>query len=41
MHHMKKESNRAYFGEPLDLVERFGIEDLLMFHMDFDPELVG
>ena len=39
MNHMKKD--RAYFGEPLDLVEQFGIEELLTFHMDFDPEIVA
>jgi len=39
MNHLKK--NRAYFGETLDLVEQFGIEDFLTFHMDFDPEIVA
>ena len=39
MDHLKK--NRAYFGEPLDLVEQFGIEELITFHPDFDPELVA
>ena len=41
MNHMKKDKNRAYFGEALDLVEQFGIEELLTFHMDFDPEIVA
>ena len=41
MHHMKKDNNRAYFGEPLDLVEQFGIEELLTFHLDFDREIVA
>ena len=40
MNDMKKDNNRAYFGEPLDLVEQFGIEDIITFHLDFDPELV-
>jgi hypothetical protein len=39
MGHLKKD--RAYFGEALDLVEQFGIEDLITFHMDFDVELVA
>ena len=41
MVHMRKDNNRAYFGETLDLIEQFGIEDLLTFHMDFDPEIVA
>ena len=39
MNHLKKD--QAYFGETLDLVEQFGIEDFITFHMDFDPELVA
>ena len=38
MDHLKK--NRAYFGEPLDLVDQFGIEGILTFHLDFDPEIM-
>ena len=37
MNHLRKD--RAYFGEALDLVEQFGIEEFIMFHMDFDPEI--
>ena len=39
MEHLRK--NQAYFGEPLDLVEQFGIEEIITFHLDFDPELVA
>ena len=39
MTHLRKEQN--YFGDALDLVEQFGIEDFIMFHMDFDLELVA
>lgn len=39
MNHLRKD--RAYFGEALDLVEQFGIDDFIMFHMDFDPEIVA
>ena len=31
----------CYFGEALDLVEQFGIEHMLTFHLDFDPEIVA
>ena len=41
MNHLRKDSNVAYFGETLDLIEQFGIEDLLTFHLDFDPEIVA
>ena len=41
MTHMKKDNNQAYFGEPLDLVEQFGIEGILTFHLDFDPEIMA
>ena len=40
MNHMR-EKHRAYFGEALDLVEQFAIEDVISFHLDFDPELVA
>ena len=36
MEHLRK--NQAYFGEPLDLIEQFGIEEIIMFHLDYDPE---
>ena len=39
MNHLRKDQN--YFGEALDLVEQFGIEDFITFHMDFDPEIVA
>ena len=41
MNHTKKDNSWAYFGEPLDMVEQFGIEELLTFHMDFDPKIVA
>ena len=41
MHHMRQDKHRNYFGEALDLVEQFGIEDLITFHLDFDPEIVA
>src|SRR3990170_5150229 len=41
MDHMRKDKHRAYFGEALDLVEQFGIKDLITFHMDFDPKIVA
>ena len=40
MHHMRKDKFRDYFGEALDLVEQFGIEHVLTFHLDYDPELI-
>ena len=40
MHHLRKDKFRAYFGEALDLVEQFGIEHVISFHLDYDPELV-
>ena len=39
MEHLRK--NQAYFGEPLDLVEQFGIEGIITFHLDYDPEIVA
>ena len=41
MHHMWQDKHRAYFGEALDLVEQFGIEDVITFHLDSDPEIVA
>ena len=41
MNQMREEKHRAYFGEALDLVEQFAIEDVISFHLDFDPELVA
>ena len=41
MNHMREDKHRAYFGEALDLVEQFAIEDVISFHLDFDPELVA
>ena len=35
MNHMKKDNNRAYFSEPVDMVEQFSIGEFLTFHMDF------
>ena len=41
MNHMRQDKHRDYFGEALDLVEQFGIEDVISFHLDFDPEIVA
>ena len=41
MHHMREEKHRDYFGEALDLVEQFGIEHIISFHKDYDPEIVA
>ena len=41
MHHMREDKQSAYFGEALDLVEQFGIEDVITFHLDFYPEIVA
>ena len=41
MHHMREEKHRHYFGEALDLVEQFAIEDVISFHLDYDPEPVA
>ena len=41
MSHMRDGKHRAYFGGALDLVEQFAIEDVISFHLDFDPELVA
>lgn len=41
MNHMRQDKHRGYFGEALDLVEQFGIEDIISFHLDFDPEIVA
>ena len=38
---MMEEKHRAYFGEALDLVEQFGIEHIISFHKDYDPEIVA
>ena len=40
MNHMRKDKYREYFGEALDLVEQFGIEHVISFHLDYDPELI-
>ena len=41
MNHMRQDKHHAYFGEALDLVEQFGIEDVISFHLDFGPEIVA
>ena len=41
MIHMRHEKHHGYFGEALDLVEQFGIEHILTFHKDFDPEIIA
>ena len=41
MHHMREDKHHHYFGEALDLVEQFAIEDVISFHLDYDPELVA
>ena len=41
MNHMRQHKHRDYFGEALDLVEQFGIEHMLTFHLDFDPDIVA
>ena len=41
MNHMRQDKHHDYFGEALDLVEQFGIEDVISFHLDFDPEIVA
>ena len=41
MHHMRQDKHRGYFGAALDLVEQFGIEHMLTFHKDFDPEIIA
>ena len=41
MNHMREDKHRDYFGEALDLVEQFGIEDVISFHLDYDPEIVA
>ena len=38
---MIKAKHRDYFGEALDLVEQFGIEHMLSFHLDYDPDIVA
>ena len=38
---MRDEKHHAYFGEALDLVEQFAIEDVISFHLDYDPENVA
>ena len=40
MNHLRKDKFRDYFGEALDLVEQFGIEHVISFHLDYDPELI-
>ena len=37
MNHTREDKHRAYFGEALDLVEQFAIEDVISFHLDYDP----
>ena len=41
MNHMRQDKHRDYFGEALDLVEQFGIVDVISFHLDYDPEIVA
>ena len=41
MNHMRQDKHRDYFGEALDPVEQFGIEHMLTFHLDFDPDIVA
>ena len=41
MHHMRQDKHRTYFGEALDLVEQFGIEHVISFHLDYDPEIIA
>ena len=41
MNHMRQDKHRDYFGEALHLVEKFGIENMFTFHLDFDPEIVA
>ena len=38
---MRDDRHRDYFGEALDLVEQFGIEHVISFHLDYDPEIVA
>ena len=38
---MRKEARREYFGEALDLMEQFGIEDVISFHLDYDPQIMA
>ena len=40
MNHMRQDKHREYFGEALDLVEQFGIEHVISFHLDYDPEII-
>ena len=40
MHHLRKDKYHEYFGEALDLVEQFDIENVVSFHLDYDPELI-
>jgi len=40
IHHLRKDKFHQYSGEALDLVEQFGIEHVISFHLDYDPELV-
>ncbi|KAE8795188.1 hypothetical protein D1007_29921 [Hordeum vulgare] len=37
--HIKKDL--TYFGEPLDMAEKLGIEEIILFQLDFDPEIVA
>ena len=41
MNHMRQDKHRTYFGEALDLVEQFGIEHVISFHLDYDPEITA
>ena len=41
MNHMRQDKHREYFGEALDLVEQFGIEHMVTFHLDFDLDIVA
>ena len=38
---MRRDTNRAYCAEALDLVEQFGLEHVMTFQHDFDPEIIA
>ena len=41
MNHMRQDKHHDYFGEALGLVEQFGIEDMISFHLDDDLEIIA
>ena len=41
MNHIRQDKHRDYFGEALGLVEQFGIEDMISFHLDDDLEIIA